>query len=165
MEVNPFAVVKESTVIPEPLAMVKETVPAAVFGGATGQEKLRESVQQFQKSAMRAASSRRAKVLGRIVEIGTGLWRKLMEYARQAVDMAMHKFVIELCAMIISAVFAALSRKGYGHMDISTKDVMYRGAGGGTSGGVAGAGTPSSQTNTNPFASWSSPRPATGSAW
>lgn len=165
MDVNPFAVVEQKPLLQESLTAVKEPGQTTGSGSkASGMEELQDVVQRFQRSASRSVTSHKSRVLNRIVELGRSLFQKLTSYAKTAVELAVHKFVVELCAMVISAVFAALSRKGYGGMDISTKDVFYRQPGAAAQPASSGAFVGGSSQVRNPFESWAS-APRSASAW
>jgi hypothetical protein len=53
----------------------------------------------------------------------------LFEFVKRAVQLAIFKFALELCSMAIKALMEALTSRGYGAMDVSTKGVMYHGDG------------------------------------
>jgi hypothetical protein len=162
MDVNPFAVhSKPANLQPEVTVAASESEVVAGSGSTAGLKELHEAVQSYQRRASRSlAVSKKRRVWTRFIEFGRSLLRKLGGYVRKALDIALHKFVIELCAMVISAVFGALSSKGYGSVDISTKDVLYRPTTG-TAAPTAASPTVTSDTR-NPFESWST---RTASAW
>jgi hypothetical protein len=146
---------------PEVLEAATNGAVAATAADFATLGKLEEEVRNYTKKASRATyASGGNRYVNRLKSFAEALIAKLVEYGKKALDIALHKFVIELCAMVISSLFAALARKGYGTMDISTGDVYYRnGSGAGSTKPVSAQ--PTTDTR-NPFADWSG---RTASAW
>lgn len=163
MDVNPFAAADITATQDKQTSAVSDPQGEG-SGNAAGLNRLLEVSQQYQRHANRvAATSWNSRALNSVIRFGHDLLRRLGEYARRALDLAMHKFIVELCAMVISAVFAALTKKGYGGMDISTKDVYFRSGNGPGPQATSTQSSQSSSSGKNPFESWTTPN--TASAW
>jgi len=115
------------------------------------------AVSSYERLVRSALSGRRRPSNGILEQLkawGRRLMQSVSNYARKAIEIASHKFVIELCAMIMTALLGALSKKGYRSAEVSTGDVFYRPAG---APAVAGA-TPQSgyrgNDSHNPFGDW-----------
>lgn len=79
--------------------------------------------------------------------------RSIGTFIKRAIELAIFKFVLELCAMVIKTLMEALTKKGYSTMDVSTKGVVYHG-----DNPAPQAGKPGSFAS-NPFESTSYGRP------
>lgn len=91
-------------------------------------------------------------------------------YLKKAVEIAIYKFVVELCAMIMSALVGALNKKGGKPMDITTPGVFYSGQPGYQQQPAAHApgtfGTaPTRAPDHSPFGDWGSNSRNTVSSW
>lgn len=80
----------------------------------------------------------------------------LYEFMKRAIQLALFKFALEFCAMIIRSLMEALTSGGYGAMDVSTKGVVYHGE------GAFSNNRPSGGFSNNPF---DSPAFATSRPW
>lgn len=98
-------------------------------------------IDSYKKQATRVAGSS-VRIVSFLEEITVKIVKKFLEFARQAVDIAVSKFLVELCAMIISAVSAAVLSKYKRPVDITTAGVFYNG--GGQTAQPGGQPTPSS---------------------
>lgn len=79
---------------------------------------------------------------------------KFLDFAKQAVEIAVSKFLVELCAMIIAAVSGSIMGKYKRPVDITTGGVFYGNGGGAT------------QASSNPQAPlWSSSGSAFDGGW
>lgn len=88
-----------------------------------------EFVSSYSKEAAAAASSRSARFIDGFVSLSGKLLEKFWTFAKQAVEIALSKFLVELCAMIIAGISAALLNRQNRSVDISTPGVFYNKAG------------------------------------
>jgi hypothetical protein len=76
------------------------------------------------------------------------LGEALLDFVKRAIELAIFKLVLELCAMIMNSIMAALTKKGMGPMDVSTPGIyMQKTATAGTQSSAA----PSYTSGSNPF--------------
>jgi hypothetical protein len=144
------------------------------WGGATVKESETEKfvpsefVKNYRTQASRAASAG-SKIADKFVELMAGVLGKFMEFSKQAIEIAISKFLVELCAMIIAGISAALMNKHGRGVDISTPGVFYNKSGVGPAASPA-ASSPQqplwnqgSSSNNSPFDSgWNR---SSASAW
>lgn len=84
----------------------------------------RDFVKNYRKQAM-AASTGSSRLADAFVEASRRILAKFVDFAKQAVEIAVSKFLVELCAMIIAGISAALMKKHSRGVDISTPGVFY----------------------------------------
>lgn len=149
METSPFADVVDLPTIPK-----KETKKPFDFT---------TFLKDFRTVARVSTQSRGYEAVKVLKSIAESIVRKFLEFARQAVEIAVSKFLVELCAMIIGAVGGAMMAKHKKGFDITTPGVFYNG------GQPAVAQAPSQQPSwgsSSPFDSWpSQPRSGVSAAW
>ena len=157
---NPFAAVQE---VPSQAAvpLKSEAITSSPFESETSQ--ISSTVTAYQRLVHSALSRRNRRnqygVIEQLKAFGRRLLNSVAAYARKAIEIASHKFVIEFCAMVMTALLGALTKKGYRSAEVSTGSVFYR-----------PEGTPAASTTQqpgyrgndshNPFAEWSNPSPA-----
>lgn len=78
--------------------------------------------------------------------------KRFISFSKQAVEIAVSKFVVELCAMIIAAVGALMVERHKKPVDITTAGVFYSGGPGSSSGPAT---TTQTQPNRPPQDMWS----------
>lgn len=76
---------------------------------------------------------------------------KIVHFAKEALEIAVSKFLVELCAMVIAAVCKALLSKHGKGMDITTGGVFWNGSPNTTTGPAA----PNSHSNGQQGSMWS----------
>jgi hypothetical protein len=110
--------------------MVDEFTTDVSWEARTPQPARRSSLSQFVKDykneASRVTESKNSHLVEAFVETSKKLLHRLWEMTKQAIEYAASKFLVELCAMIIAAVGAALTKKHGKSVEISTGDVHYR---------------------------------------
>jgi hypothetical protein len=110
---DPFAV-------PEEASNWGETVPAR-----EGPFNPRDFIRNYRKEANKAASTYNSKLIDSFVDASRRIFARFAEFAKQAVEIAVSKFLVELCAMIIAGISAALMKKHSRGVEISTPGVFY----------------------------------------
>lgn len=87
-----------------------------------------EFVKNYRQGA-REASKGAAKRFEAFQTFSESLVKRFIEMARQAVEIALSKFLVELCAMIIAAVGAAMVKRHNRPVEITTPGVFFNQAG------------------------------------
>lgn len=95
-------------------------------------------VKNYKKQASIAARSGPSRVADAFVEASRRILAKFTEFAKQAVEIAISKFLVELCAMIIAGISAALMSRHKRGIDISTPGVFYNPGGSATAAPASG---------------------------
>jgi hypothetical protein len=84
-----------------------------------------EFVKNYKTQTEKASVVRKGGLIDAFIRVSLRILAKFREFAKQAVEIAVSKFLVELCAMIIAGISTALaSRHGRG-IDISTPGVFY----------------------------------------
>lgn len=91
-----------------------------------------------------AAKSKNEAWMTKLHSLGQKLLEVVSEFMKRAIQLALAKFVLELCAMVINQIMAALAKAGSGRMDISSPNVYYN-----------GNGQPQVATQNNPYGNYS----------
>lgn len=78
---------------------------------------------------MQAKKSKNVAWMTRLYSLGQKLLEVVSEFMKRAIQLALAKFVLELCAMVINQIMAALAKTGGGRMDITSPNVYYSGSG------------------------------------
>lgn len=108
-------------------------------------ETLVSASERFRTTAEVMRNSKLSFVRTWIWDYGRVILRNLLEFAKRAIQLAIFKFVLEMCAQILKNIMDAMTAKGFSAMDISTKGISYSGD---------GAARPTNTTfNANPFGS------------
>jgi hypothetical protein len=108
------------------------------FGGADEQSESKEEMLGEAKDMLKAAFKIQSQVklakkrkdhawLGKLREIATRLKSMLVEFVIRAIELAVFKFIVELCAMIMNSIMDSLVKKGKPALEISTGGVLYAG--------------------------------------
>jgi hypothetical protein len=139
-------------------------VSTTEFGGeqlwAAEEKKSSFDSKEFVKAA-NDAQQRGPQVFAWFQKLTLDVLKKLWSIAKQAVEIAVSKFLLELCAMVISAVGASIYKKYSRHVDITTPGVSYTSSGGATMNNSSSSAPPQNLwTNSgSPFDSgWGSSR-------
>jgi hypothetical protein len=127
---NPFAI--QDVLGKDPVQEVREAIASSPFEEPT--KPVTEAVTAYQRLVHAALGTRQIRrkrhpILEELKAYGHRLLQSVVSYAKRAIELASHKFVIELCAMVMTALLGALSKKGYRASEVSTGDVYYRPAG------------------------------------
>lgn len=88
-----------------------------------------EATRSFQQSASAASRSRNVRWQKKLKQYGGQLLRMIGDFIVRAVQLAIAKFVLELCAMIINTIMQSLTKMGNAKMDITSPNVYYSGNG------------------------------------
>lgn len=126
--------------------------------------KASQFVRDYAKQTNSVLSAASQQLVDTFVEGSLVLLKKFWFMAKQAVSIAVSKFLVELCAMIISAVGAALLKSQGKPVEITTPNVFFNPSGQAPASQQA---QPSlwNQSSGSPFDSgWSSQRSSVG-AW
>lgn len=161
--VNPF-----EDVAPKPESTAPNLVK--IFGEASEMAKesvLSEAVDMAKAAyaisgqAKQAQKSKNWAWLGKLQQYAVRLKNMLVEFVKKAIELAVFKLVLELCAMIMNAIVDALSKRGNQRMDITTPGVFLQnkpnttGASGSTTGGYApSSGNPFDYRNSAAVSPW-----------
>lgn len=82
-------------------------------------------VDDFAKKVRFAKRTNNVSLMSKLIAFGKKLLASILEFAKKAVEIAVYKFVLELCAMIIRSVMDLVTSKGNQRLDITTPGVHY----------------------------------------
>lgn len=153
--VNPFEdiVPDAATVTPKITQIFGEATEAAKASALSEAVDMAKTASLISNQAKQAQKSGNVAWLNKLQEYAIRLKSMLVEFIKKAIELAVFKLVLELCAMIMNAIVDALSRRGNQRMEITTPGVYLQnrpataGATGGSSAGSSGYG----QSSGNPF--------------
>jgi hypothetical protein len=134
--------------------------PAGDAGWTTGPKeetfRVGDFVKNYKKQAHKAATGK-SKLAEAFAEVASKILTQFWGFLKQAVELALSKFLVELCAMIIAGISAALASRQGRHVDISTPGVFYN---------KSGAQAPTPQANNSTQGSlWDNSRSPFDSGW
>lgn len=122
-------------------------------------ETIANMVKQFSTTANFARKSKDTTLIDKCVALGEKLLVVLWNLTKKALEMAVQKFVIELCAMVIAALGAVWANRGNKPFDISTPGVYFNN--GTTQPAAATTNTTTTQSRQSsfgdPWSDWGSP--------
>lgn len=126
-----------------------ETVKASVLSEAVDMAKTANTVAQQARLARKTGN---IAWLNKLQDFAHRLGHMLVEFIKKAIELAVFKLVLELCAMIMNAIVEALTKRGNQRMEITTPGVFLQTrpatAGASASGGVSSSGY---SPKANPF--------------
>lgn len=154
--VNPFEDITPETAAAGPnfshiFGEATEAAKASVLSEAVGMSKTAHTIAQQAKQAHKSGNMA---WLGKLHEYANRLKDMLVEFIKKAIELAVFKLVLELCAMIMNSIVDALSRRGNQRMEITTPGVYLqpKAATAGSSSQPAGATSSGyAARSTNPF--------------
>ncbi len=101
--------------------------------------------------------------LEKLQRLASQMIAQVGEYLKKAIELAIYKFVVELCAMIMSALLSAWTKKGGKPMDITTSGVFYNS--GGAPQPQQSQGFATTRHDNNPFGDWGNTSRNVVGAW
>lgn len=107
---------------------VFSTAPAPTWGEQSKESSKRtlfDVIDGYSKDKESVGSKVGEQVLDMIAGVFQRLYKRFVEFAKQAAEIAVSKFLVELCAMIIAALSSMLFKKYGKGVDISTNGVYY----------------------------------------
>lgn len=105
-----------------------------VFGSAAseaksqvyeGAKQMFDAAHDLNASMRLARKTKNYRWLAKLKELGQQLLAIAYAFFKKAVQLALAKFVLELCAMTINSIMQALTKEGTGRMDITSPNVHY----------------------------------------
>jgi hypothetical protein len=127
-----------------------ETVPTS------GRSSLFQDIEQ----AAEKETKRRwmKELVAKLQELLRTLMRYLLRFAKEAFELAVYKFTVELCAMIVASIAALVTKKSGKPMDITTDGVFFSGGRPPGQPQPQNANQSRSPWDSNPFADWNNGR-------
>lgn len=110
----------------------EEVIKEATIGGV---------VDEFAKNVRFAKRTNNTSLMSKLIAFGKKLLASILEFAKKAVEIAVYKFVLELCAMAIRSIMELVATKGNQRLDITTPGVHYN-TGASTTSGTQGSASP-----------------------
>jgi hypothetical protein len=104
-------------------------VATNVFADLGGKPTTAQSFFDDYKSQVAKAVGSGGRMMGALEDMTRKVIGRFFEFVKQAVEIAITKFVVELCAMIIAALGAAITAKHKRPMDITASGVSYNNGG------------------------------------
>lgn len=126
-------------------------------------EDLLKTAKIIENQARFAKKTRNRIWLEKLQRLASQMMAQVGEYLKKAIELAIYKFVVELCAMIMSALLSAWTKKGGKPMDITTSGVFYNS--GGTAQPQQSQGFATTRHDNNPFGDWGNTSRNVVGAW
>lgn len=117
--VNPFGPSSVTGAFSEATAEAKESILAEAT-------RLGNAAIHLDREVNRAKKSGNAPWLRSLQGFAERLGHALVEFVKKAIELAIFKLVLELCAMVMNSVMSALAKKGFGGMELSTPGVYLQ---------------------------------------
>lgn len=118
-------------------------------------------VRTFTEAVGKTSGTKDKKLITRCLSFGEKLVAILWNLTKQALNMAVQKFFIELCAMVIASLGTAWANRGNRPFDITTPGVFFNAPGSQPVMATTNGNQPSRSNNNqspfgDPFSSWNS---------
>lgn len=85
---------------------------------------VKDFVSNYKRQANKATGAG-GRLADAFVDVSRRILSQFWSFAKQAIEIALSKFLVELCAMIIAGISAALASRHKMSVDISTPGVFY----------------------------------------
>ena len=105
--------------------IISDSVDQAQEETLRGFDDIGEIVDGFSRKVRSAKSTNNKTALTKLKEFGMSLLKTVLGFIKKAVEIAVFKFVLELCAMVIKNIMESIAGKSGQSIEISTPNVFY----------------------------------------